>query len=82
MFVLEYGPKLQKGRDIIDCSVSTDYQRERRKCCRVDLDAILGPCTVEKDFGYEDGQPCLLLKMNRVRTEPIYNIRCLSVRLC
>lgn len=34
----------------------------------MDKDKVIGntDCRKEKDYGYEDGEPCILLKMNRV----------------
>lgn len=71
IYLLDYEDKLQQGRDLIDCGL--DSIREREKACRVNLDTVLGDqCTKENDFGYEDGTPCVLIKMNRVRLYTVY----------
>ena len=66
--LLEYETELQVGRTLTECSVAVDYTKRDEQSCRIDLDSLIGssPCTKENDFGYEDGMPCVLLKMNRV----------------
>ena len=64
-----YEDNLQQGRTLIDCPVSlTAPPHADTAACRVDIDKVIGSsdCRKEKDYGYEDGEPCILLKMNRV----------------
>jgi sodium/potassium-transporting ATPase subunit beta len=35
------------------------------KVCRFDV-SMLGNCTADKNYGYKDGQPCVLLKLNKI----------------
>ena len=64
---LEYENEIQVGRQLMECQVTPGFQKDKERACRVDLDRVLGKeCTKEKDFGYEQGEPCILLKMNRV----------------
>lgn len=39
------------------------------KVCRFDV-KTLGPCTQENGYGYAEGKPCVLLKLNKVGTLP------------
>lgn len=66
-----YEDDFQVGRQLIDCQVNANWRKTSNDAaCRVDLDKVLGTsrdaCTKEAGYGYEDGQPCILLKMNRV----------------
>ena len=36
------------------------------RACRFDIKDLGADCVKQQSFGYEDGQPCILLKMNRV----------------
>ncbi|XP_067947956.1 sodium/potassium-transporting ATPase subunit beta-2-like [Watersipora subatra] len=67
-YLMQYENNLYQGRKLVECSVSPLAVRPLESTCRVDIDEMIGKseCTKEKDFGYEDGQPCVLLKMNRV----------------
>ena len=31
-------------------------------------DLIQGPCTKEKNYGYDIGKPCIIVKLNKVRS--------------
>lgn len=62
-----YENEAQQGENFDNCFEI----RERRtedfdKVCRFDL-INLGPdCVKQQNFGFDDGQPCILLKLNRV----------------
>lgn len=57
-------------RSDVDETVTCDYestkQATERQSCRVDTSKF-GPCNKAKKFGYGTGEPCILLKLNRVR---------------
>jgi len=36
------------------------------RACRVDYKALTQECNEANDFGYKDGKPCVLLKLNRI----------------
>ncbi|XP_060583120.1 sodium/potassium-transporting ATPase subunit beta-like isoform X1 [Ruditapes philippinarum] len=36
------------------------------KACRFDIQLLGADCVKQQSFGYEDGQPCVLLKLNRI----------------
>jgi sodium/potassium-transporting ATPase subunit beta len=51
----------QTNADTSDCS----DKKEKDKPCKVDL-AAFHPCTAAKNYGYEAGQPCIFLKLNKI----------------
>ncbi|XP_076435470.1 sodium/potassium-transporting ATPase subunit beta-like [Babylonia areolata] len=62
-----YENQNQQGENYIDCNEI----RERRvtdlnKVCRFDLIELGPDCVKQQNFGFDDGQPCILLKLNRV----------------
>lgn len=64
--IIVYEPDYQTSENgnFIDCSsgrTSDDIER----VCEFKLDAIR-PCVKEDDFGFGDGQPCIILKLNKV----------------
>ena len=45
--------------------------------CRFELNTLGGDCTWQKDYGYDEGKPCVVVKLNRVigwRPEPYDSI--------
>jgi len=55
---------------LVDCETVTKLRDQDQwdKACRFDITNELGDaCVKQQSFGYEDGQPCVLLKLNRVR---------------
>ncbi|KAM9471056.1 protein ATP1B4 isoform 2-T2 [Clarias gariepinus] len=67
-----YDDTLQKKRNI-ECKRGTYFIQDNleesaeRKACQFKK-SFLGPCSgiEQKDFGYANGKPCILLKMNRI----------------
>lgn len=62
-----YENQNQQGENYIDCASI----RERRtsdfdKVCRYDLQDLGADCVKQQNFGFDDGQPCILMKLNRV----------------
>ena len=56
---------------IVDCdSVSGRRpQSEWDKACRFDITTNLGAdCVKQQAYGFDDGQPCILVKINKVRS--------------
>ncbi|CAL8074558.1 unnamed protein product [Orchesella dallaii] len=47
------------------CTLGTENTTNRNKSCIVDLKQ-LGPCTKENDFGYGQGKPCFIIKLNKI----------------
>lgn len=73
-YLLQYENEAQESEVFIDCTNLKEVDRDRKKACRFSIDQ-LGDCTWQRDYGYDDGQPCILLKLNKVYDwEPIpYN---------
>ena len=64
-FLEMYEDKLQEGEVFIDCDNLKDNIRNKKKVCRFKVDWLGGGCTWQRDYGYDDGQPCVLLKLNK-----------------
>ena len=65
-YVTEYENEAQEGEDFIDCDNLKEESRDREKVCRFKLDTLGEECTWQKDYGYDEGTPCVLLKLNKV----------------
>ncbi|WAR28728.1 AT1B1-like protein [Mya arenaria] len=70
-FLQYYENELQTAETgtIVDCDTYTKLRDEDQwdKACRFDITNELGDvCVKQQSFGYEDGQPCVLLKLNRI----------------
>ncbi|KAH3812423.1 sodium/potassium-transporting ATPase subunit beta-like [Dreissena polymorpha] len=70
-FLQYYENELQttESGTIVDCGSVTGYrnQEDWKKACHFDISLELGDtCVKQQSFGYEDGQPCVLLKLNRI----------------
>jgi len=66
-FLAPYQESEQKGEDFKDCTVKVDVSdanQPNQKVCRQNI-TQLGLCA-GGDFGYSEGSPCLLLKVNRI----------------
>lgn len=51
--------------DVVECSF--DRGAGEGQICQVDVKGLIkGKCTKENDYGFQDGQPCFFLKLNRV----------------
>jgi sodium/potassium-transporting ATPase subunit beta len=46
----------------VDCKLNKPRQGEP---CKVNLNAF-APCVKDKKFGYEEGRPCIFLKLNKI----------------
>ena len=44
------------------------------KACRFDIKDLGASCVKQQSFGYEDGQPCVLMKLNRVSQYLLCNL--------
>lgn len=73
------------GSDVTKCSFGnggTDTYRDKNKkreqiaSCFVD-NKQFGDCNPENKFGYRLGEPCMLIKLNRVRTVDYYTAICI-----
>ena len=58
-----YSDDRQKNN--IDCANLDPEERDITQACRFDLDFIHQSCA-PPDYGFGEGQPCILLKLNKV----------------
>ena len=56
------------SNDAVDCSAD---ERSTDQICLFPLSNLGDRCTKENQYGYAEGKPCVLLKMNKVR----YSVR-------
>jgi len=67
-FLEPYQPAKQEGEGWKNCSVKVDVSnsdQDYQKACKQDI-SQLGLCTSGGDYGYGAGEPCLLLKVNKI----------------
>lgn len=60
-----YSEKNQNTSSYQECEGNTTASDG--KVCRFHLDKQLGPCSKANDYGYKTGNPCVFLKLNKVR---------------
>lgn len=53
------------GNNQMNCN----YNRppDAGKVCEVNVKNNMGPCTTESKYGYDKAQPCVFIKLNKVR---------------
>lgn len=61
-----YEPGQQQTEHFMDCTSNNRPKKDDKKTCKFRIES-LGPCTKENRFGYDHGQPCVLLKLNKVK---------------
>lgn len=61
-----YENENQQGENIIGCETINTRRDLRKKVCRFDLINLGGNCVKQQNYGYDDGIPCVLLKLNKV----------------
>ena len=61
----EYENRFQTGENYIDCQKGKRVD-EMNKVCRFDIDTLGEKCTWQQEYGYDEGQPCVVLKLNKV----------------
>ena len=63
---VEYEKQEHVGQHIIDCSNGRPTD-DPTKVCRWELDLVpRSGCVYRIEYGYEDGTPCIILKLNRI----------------
>jgi len=65
-FLEQYENEAQEGENFIDCDNLKEEDRDESKVCRFKVDKLGSECTWQKDYGYDEGTPCVLLKLNKV----------------
>lgn len=64
-----YENENQEGENYIDCTNLAEEDRDEDKVCKFDLNQLGeedDDCIFQNEYGYEDGQPCVLLKLNKI----------------
>lgn len=61
----EYENENQEGENFDDCTKGQE-DRDKDKVCSFQIGDLGKECTWQKDYGYDEGQPCVLLKLNKV----------------
>lgn len=64
--VSDYDRQEADGEHLRTCSFEQPIDPKENKACRFALESIASNCSIAQQFGYEYGQPCVLLKLNRV----------------
>jgi len=59
-----YENEEQESESLVDCRPGKERPRER--ACRFVIDVLGSQCTWQRDYGYDWGQPCVLLKLNKI----------------
>ncbi|KAI0228080.1 Sodium/potassium-transporting ATPase subunit beta-2 [Lamellibrachia satsuma] len=62
----QYEHEKQEGENFQDCTNLKEVDRDKEKVCRFNIDTLGEKCQQQKDFGYDEGQPCILLKLNKI----------------
>lgn len=63
-FSTEYENDKQEGDNFQDCQNLDN--RDPKKVCQFLVDDLGSECTWQRDYGYDEGQPCVLLKLNKI----------------
>ena len=63
----DYENDEQESENFINCENLDNSKRDQSKVCKFQLDDLGDFCVWQKDYGYYDGEPCVLLKLNKVR---------------
>lgn len=56
----------QQSEAFIDCENLAEKDRNKNKVCRFLIEKLGPQCTWQNDYGYDWGQPCVLLKLNKI----------------
>lgn len=67
ILLTDYENEKQQGENYIDCSeIRGRRTKDFNKVCRFDI-IDLGPnCVKQQNYGFDDGLPCVLVKINKV----------------
>ncbi|XP_076435578.1 sodium/potassium-transporting ATPase subunit beta-2-like [Babylonia areolata] len=62
-----YENQNQQGENYIDCNeIHTRRTEDLNKVCRFDLMDLGQDCVKQQNYGFDNGQPCVLIKLNKV----------------
>jgi len=58
---------LPDGSHSVECGPLGSKQPGTQGMCRIDREELFkGPCTSESGYGFKDGKPCVLIKLNKI----------------
>ncbi len=61
--------KVSGDGEVVDCKFKGG-KAGQKQVCEVDAKGLMGPgkpCTNSSNYGFRTGQPCMAIKLNRVR---------------
>jgi len=71
-YLLQYENQAQESEAFIDCTNLAEEDRNKEKACRFQIDSLGPDCVWQRDYGYDEGKPCVLLKLNKIfNWEPV-----------
>src|SRR5689334_9827201 len=62
---IETGSKTTGSQNLQFCSLENGNRATTLKACQVDIQKFEG-CQKNNDFGYRLGEPCVLIKLNKI----------------
>lgn len=66
-YIQYYENELQTGDSYAECSkINGRRTTELRKACTFQVKLLGDDCVKQQNYGYDDGQPCILLKLNKI----------------
>ena len=67
-FIVDYENERMVGRNYIDCPDGKRSNSDPNKVCRFDITVLGSDCDHVHNYGFDEGRPCILLKLNRVKS--------------
>jgi len=65
-YVWQYENMNQQSEAFIDCENLAEQDRNKDKACRFQINDLGAECVWQQDYGYDEGKPCVLLKLNKI----------------
>lgn len=66
-YLLHYENEMQESEALVDCSnLGSNTNRDKTKACRFVIDTMGQNCTWQRDYGYDEGKPCIMLKISKI----------------
>ncbi|EEC04629.1 sodium/potassium-transporting ATPase subunit beta [Ixodes scapularis] len=65
-YLKDYQRQEGDGEHLRNCDFTQQRDPNENKACRFAIENINNNCSASNNFGYEYGQPCILLKLNRI----------------
>ncbi|XP_050389779.1 sodium/potassium-transporting ATPase subunit beta [Patella vulgata] len=64
-YLATYSQQSTNNSNVVECN-TTDLRPDETKPCRVDIEALTQNCSSSNGYGFPDGEPCVLLKLNKI----------------